>query len=56
MDSGKKIETPARKCERCGAQMKFIVTLPRAGGQPPLNTFRCMSCDSVATEPVAGAR
>jgi hypothetical protein len=32
--------------------MKFIVALPRAGGLSTLNTFRCMSCDNIATEPV----
>jgi hypothetical protein len=40
MDGGKKIEMPARRCEQCGGDMKFVVTLPRAGGLPPLNTFR----------------
>jgi hypothetical protein len=52
MGTGKTDEKPARKCERCGAEMKFIVALPRAGGLSTLNTFRCMSCDNVATEPV----
>jgi hypothetical protein len=45
-------EKPARKCDRCGAEMKFIVALPRSGGLPTLNIFRCMSCDNNATEPV----
>jgi hypothetical protein len=56
MDSGKKIETPARKCERCGAEMKFIVTLPLGDVSRPLNVFRCLSCGNAATEPVAGTR
>jgi hypothetical protein len=52
MGTGTTNEKPARKCERCGADMKFIVALPRAGGLSTLNTFRCASCDNVATEPV----
>ena len=36
--------------EHCGADMKFIATLPQAAG-PPLNTFRCMQCDNVVAEP-----
>jgi hypothetical protein len=56
MDTGKRIEAPARKCERCSAQMEFIVTLPRESGAPSLNVFRCLSCGNAATESIADTR
>jgi hypothetical protein len=53
METDDEAEAPARKCERCGADMKFVAALPRVGGLPRLNTFRCMQCDNIATEPAS---
>jgi hypothetical protein len=35
--------------------VKFIVALPRAGGLPTLNIYRCMVCVSIVTESVTVA-
>jgi hypothetical protein len=52
MGEDKKDEAPTRKCEQCGADMQFIAKMPRAGGLPPVNIFRCRPCTNVVTEPV----
>ena len=52
MDSDEKNKPPDRTCEQCGANLKFIVALPRAEGLPTLNVHRCMICDNVVTESV----
>jgi hypothetical protein len=52
MDGAEKDKSPIRTCEQCGADVKFIVALPRAGGLPTLKVYRCMTCVNVVTESV----
>jgi hypothetical protein len=37
----------ARFC--CGEQMRLIKTIPRIGGYPELQTYRCERCHNVET-------
>ena len=37
----------ARFC--CGEQMKLVKTIPRIGGYPELQTYRCERCRNVET-------
>jgi DNA-directed RNA polymerase subunit M/transcription elongation factor TFIIS len=52
MDGAEKNKSPTETCEQCGADVKFIVALPRAGGLPTLKVYRCMTCVNVVTESV----
>ncbi len=36
-------------CERCGHAMKLVRTVPKLGGLPELNVYRCAECGAVKT-------
>ena len=40
-------------CERCDHAMKLVRTIPKLGGLPQLDVYRCDECGAVKTlEPV----
>ncbi len=36
-------------CERCDRVMKLVRTIPKLGGLPQLNVYRCADCGTVKT-------
>jgi len=40
---------PAIDCEKCGAPMKLLGSLPRLGVYPELRTYKCDACRRVET-------
>jgi uncharacterized Zn finger protein len=36
-------------CERCDREMKLVRTIPKLGGLPQLNVYRCAECGAVKT-------
>jgi hypothetical protein len=36
-------------CERCDCAMKLVRTIPKLGGLPQLNVYRCPECGAVKT-------
>ena len=36
-------------CELCGYPMKLVHTIPKVGGPPQLNVYRCVSCSILQT-------
>ncbi len=36
-------------CERCDCAMKLVRTIPKLGGLPQLNVYRCAECGAVKT-------
>jgi hypothetical protein len=36
-------------CERCDCAMKLVRTIPKLGGLPELNVYRCAECGAVKT-------
>ena len=36
-------------CERCDRAMKLVRTIPKLGGLPELNVYRCAECGAVKT-------
>jgi len=36
-------------CERCDCAMKLVRIVPKLGGLPQLNVYRCAECGSVKT-------
>lgn len=39
----------APNCERCDCAMKLVRTIPKLGGLPQLNVYRCAECGAVKT-------
>ena len=48
-----KTDQPAPRCPDCGKQMLFQRSLPKLGGLPELQTFKCENCGAVVTQEVA---
>jgi hypothetical protein len=40
-------DPPIRICKGCGAQMRYLDTLPAVDGKPALQVFRCYGCNNV---------
>jgi len=36
-------------CRRCSHAMKLVRTIPKLGGLPQLNVYRCAECGAVKT-------
>jgi hypothetical protein len=39
----------APTCERCDRAMKLVRTIPKLGGLPQLNVYRCAECGAIRT-------
>ena len=39
----------AQCCERCDRAMKLVRVIPKLGGLPQLNVYRCAECGAVKT-------
>jgi hypothetical protein len=43
-------DSPVRRCERCGAEMKRLGELPALSTHAAVRVFRCYACDHVVSD------
>jgi transposase-like protein len=47
---------PDTECPNCGNAMRLAHTVPKFGGLPELQSFRCFYCNEVLTVAIAEAQ